>query len=432
VDAGVEGNRVPSQAALLGAVFKRNVGIPSSRGTVDLDALPDNAVDKFISVCFRDDWQEIVERHLNSGMWKSNEEDIVDFLAGVDEKKVKGMLSEFFVEGEVSLDRWLLMAKGKVKPAREVGSESRVDHSQTIMYLSEASTNAIYSAQTRRFKNCLDECLLPSIKLNPQWSSEQAEEWYNSREPVRKATPRSYCYTVDSKAFDRSQEHPLLRFELALYRRMGLSEETLGRWEETHGKKKAMSMMFGVIISMVLTGVSGLWKTLLRNGLVTLVALVVAAEVKRGEIVALQIKGDDVDAEVSRPTRVETAVGRVGLIFNLSTKFNTVNVRYFCKAFWLKLCGRWVEVADPWPRVQSLCSPIWIGDTSVSMMDRWVSMRADLRHYDNELAVSAVAEAAAVHYGLRKPLYGMARALSKVRADKNAYFSFFSQPELVG
>jgi len=431
VDAGVEGNRVQSAAALLGALFKRNVGVPSNRGVVDLDLTPDKVVDRVINTCFRDDWQSIVEKHINDGMWSPNEQDIEGFLQNLDESKVSKMLDEFFLEGTISLDRWMLMAKGKIKSKREVGADSKVTHSQTIMYLNESSVNGMYSSITRHVNSCISECLRPNIKLNPQWSAQESEDWYNSVEPIRRSAGRTYSYSADSSDYDRSQEHPCLLFEMAFYRRLGLTKERFDIWIKEHGKKKAMNMTYGIVVNVVLSGISGDWKTLLRNGLIQLAALVVSADLSRDDIVCLEIKGDDMDGEFRRPIKVETAVERMSLIFNLVSKFNTNDVRYFCKDFRIKVCGRWIQIADPWPRVQSLCTPVWVDGAKVDMGERWVSLCADLRHYDNEIAITAVAEATKQYYGLDIVPYGMCRALSRMLSDRSAYMSFFHPPELV-
>lgn len=431
VDAGVEGKRVTSQAALMGAIFKRNIGIPSNRGSVDLEAFPYMAVEKVIQVCYRENWQEILNEHLMSGLWEPNGPDIDNFLGNLDEKKTRTLLNEFFMEGTVTLDRWLLMAKGKIKASRESDANSKVDHSQTIMYLENSSTNAMYSAMTRRFKESIDACLRPEISLNPQCSDAEHEDWYNSLESIRKSHAKTYSYNADIKCYDRSQEHVALRIDLEFYRRHGLNQDRLKIWEQTHGPKRAVSMMFGVVLTMVLGGVSGLWKTLMRNGIVNLAATIVSTNVSRSDIVMLDIKGDDLDAEFARPVKVETAVERMSLTFNLSAKFFTSDVRYMCKSFRIKTHGRWYFVADPWARSQSACTPVWIGNEEDNLHERWVSLGADLRHYQNGILVDLVAEAAQQFYGTERPLYGMARALSALMSSKTKYFNFFNPPKLV-
>jgi len=267
--------------------------------------------------------------------------------------------------------------------------------------------------------------LRPEVTLNGQRSEEEHENWYNSLESVRRSFPKTYSYAADIKCYDRSQEHVALRVDMEFYRRHGLGPERLRIWEETHGPKRAVAMMFGVVITMCLGGVSGLWKTLLRNGLINLAAVVLSTGVLRKDVVMLDVKGDDLDAEFSRPVQVETAVERMSLTFNLSAKFFTNDVRYMCKSFRIRKFGRWYFVADPWARVQSLCTPLWVGNQEDNLHERWISLRADLRHYDNGLLVDLVAEAAQQYYGLERPLYGMARGLAAIAVDRSAYFNFF-------
>jgi len=342
------------------------------------------------------------------------------------------MLDEFFLEGHVDLDRWLLMAKGKVKPSRDGDSDVKADHPQTIMYLDNSSTNAMYSSITRRFKKCLDECLRPNISLNSQRSVEEHENWYNEQDAVRQSFPATVSYAADIKTYDRAQECVGLKCETRFYARMGLNKERLAIWEQTHGPKKAMSMLYGVVISMVWGGVSGLWKTLLRNGLINLMAVLMATNIDRNSIVMLDIKGDDMDAEFSRAVAVEAAVERMSLTFNLSAKFFTNDVRYMCKEFRLRINGRWCFVADPWARLQSALTPVWVGNRDDTLQEKWVSMGADLRGYDNGLKVDAVAEAAQQFYKLPIVPYGITRALAKFVSNRGSYFKFFSPMELVG
>jgi len=332
----------------------------------------------------------------------------------------------------VTLDSWLLMAKGKIKPKRDEGAEATVAHSQSIFFLENSSTNAMYSSIMRRVNACIAECLRPNIKVNAQWSDEESEEWYNSIEPVRRATGKTYSYSSDSKAFDRSQDHLCLAFEMAFYRRLGLTGQRFDRWCLEHGSKRAMSFAFGIILRIVLCGISGDWKTLLRNGLIQLAANIISADIRREDIVTLEIKGDDMDGEFRRPLQVETAVDRMSLTFNLASKFNTNSVRYFCKKFRLKIFGRWVEVADPWVKVQSVCTPVWIDGPKVDMKEKWESLCSTLRHYDNEIVMTALAEATQQFYSLKIAPYGLCRALTRFKRDKNAYMGFFNPPMLIG
>jgi len=278
---------------------------------------------------------------------------------------------------------------------------------------------------------CVDECLRDNIKLNPQWSSVESENWYNSQDPKRRSYASTYSYSIDSSDYDRSQEHPALAVEMEFHRRLGLNGDRFKIWEQSQGLKRASCAAFGILISTVLGGISGDWKTLYRNGVIQLAATVVSGDLSRDDIVSLEVKGDDVDLETSRPVRVETAVERMSLTFNLASKFNTNNVRYFCKAFRIKVCGRWLEVADPWARVQSLCTPVVMDNAKVNLIERWESLRSDLRHYDNEIVIEAVAQATMCHYGLKNPPYGLCRALSRMARDRSAYMGFFYPPEVV-
>jgi len=341
------------------------------------------------------------------------------------------LLDEFFLEGTVSLTRWMLMAKGKIKAGREVGSALKVDHSQTILYLENGSTNAIYSAMVRRLKKCMNECLRPEVRLSPECSEEEHEEWYNSLQGIRESCGQTYSYGIDTKCFDRSQEHVSLKIDLEWYRRHGLDARRLKIWEQTHGVKKATSMMFGVVLYMVLGGISGLWKTLMRNTIVNTAALIVAADIRRGDLITLDVKGDDVDLETKRPLQVETIVERLSLTFNFSSKFNTNSVRYMCKSFRLFVDGRWVFVADPWARCQSVCTIFWAGNHEDTLSERWVSLGADLRHYDDGNCVDAVAEAAQQFYHLPHPMYGSARALTVLKNDYVQFLRMFGPLELV-
>jgi len=431
VDVGVEGSRAASQATLMGAVFKRNVGIPSNRGVVDLDLVPKQAVDKIIQVCYRDGWEATVMRHIDTGMWEPNEADLESFLGNIDERKAKVMLDEFFMEGTVNLKNWLMMVKGKVKPSREEGAEYKVDHAQTILFLENSSTNAMYSAILRRFKRCVNECMRAEVKLNAQESDEEHEEWYNSLEPLRKSMRTTYSYEADIRCYDRSQEHVALGVDIEFYKRHGLDASRLKIWEQTHGPKRAVSMMFGVVLVLALSGVSGIFKTLMRNGIVNLASLLVSTNMQRRDIVTLDIKGDDLDLEVCRPLAVETAIEKMSLTFNLSAKFKTNDVRYMCKQFRIRKGGRWYFMADPWARVQSLCTPITLGSKDDSLVERWESLRSELRHYDNGLMVDEVAEVAQKYYHTTQPLYGFARGLAKIVSDRTCFFKFFKAPERV-
>jgi hypothetical protein len=431
LDAGVEGNRVPSQASLIGAVFKRNVGVPANRVAVNLEVTPARAARAMVDACFIDDWREVLALELNSGLWEPTEMDIDDFVAGVDTHKIKDMVEEFFMPGQVRLDRWLLMAKGKVKPSREEGADLKVDHAQTIMYLESKCTNAMYSSVIRRVKKVLDACLRPNVVLNAQRSDEEHEAWSDSMEGERASHPMVVPYVSDIRCYDRSQDSPGLLAILELYKLLGLDRVTYDKWIQMHGPKRAMNMAFGIVLTLVLGGISGNWETLFRNGLYNMIAFVVSGQLSRRDIVTCDVKGDDMVAELSKLLDTAAASATMSDVFNLSAKLERSDQLYMCKQFRMKLCGKWYHVADPWPKVQSLCTPMWVGDHAVTLGTRWVSLVADLRHYDNGILVDAVATAAAQWYGVPDCFSGMATGLAAVREDRSSYFKFFSPPELV-
>jgi len=431
VDAGVEGYRASCQATLVGAAFKRNVGIPNNREAVNLDLAPEEAVSKVIASCFVTGWEQKVAEQLGTGMWQPTEGDIEDYLHGLEPQKAKAMVDEFFCEGAIKLDRWLLMAKGKVKTSREPGSQLKVDHAQTIMYLESKSTNALFSSVLRRAKKCLDSCLRPEVSLNPQRNDADHEEWDNSLNELRASFPETYKYVSDIRCYDRAQEHMSLLCVMAMYKRLGLDKRTMDRWKEMHGEKKAYSMMFGVILSVVMCGISGNWETLMRNGMINLIAVVLACGLSYRDIVALDIKGDDMYAEFSRKIDVEQASQLMGSMFNLSAKISRTHVGYMCKQFRLRINGRIYHVADPWPKVQSLCTPLVVGGPKDPAGERWESLADGLRHYDNGILVEAVAEAAQVFYGIPGCFHGMARGLAAVKKDRNCFYRMFGAPELV-
>jgi len=242
---------------------------------------------------------------------------------------------------------------------------------------------------------------------------------------------KTYCYALDIKTYDRSQEHPALRTLIEFYKTHGLNAERLRKWESTHGVKRASAMMFGVLIHVVLAGVSGIFDTLFRNGLVNLAALLVSTNVLRSQVITLDIKGDDGDLEFSVPINVEMAVDRLSLSFNFSAKFFTNDVRYMCKQFRIRFNGRWFFVADPWARAQSACTPALIGDHEDGLKERWISLNADLRHYGNGILVDAVAEMANQYYQLPVIPYGIARSWSKFVADEKSFYNFFHPPQEV-
>jgi len=431
VDVGVEGARVSSQITLVGAMFKRNIGVPPNRGSVDLAENSNLMVQRTIDVCFRSDWEEIVEKHLNTGMWEPNLEDLDTYVAGLDEKKVTKLLDEFFLEGVSNLDEWRLMAKGKVKAPSSFECGSKVDHPQTILYLESSSTNAMYSSMMKRVKLVFDECLRPEISLNAQESEEEHELWYNSLEAVRKSFVQTFSYSSDIHTYDRSQEHGTLIPEAAFWKRMGLTKYRYDKWIQEHGLKRASAMMFGVVAMLIGGGISGDFKTIFRNGIINLMAVVLSTDIRRDEVVMLDIKGDDMDAEFSRVVNVVRTVEYMSLSMNLSAKFFTNDVRYMCKQFRIKKGGYWYFVSDPVARVFSLLTPIRLGGKEDKMLERWKSLQADLRHYDNGLLVDEVALAAQKHYSIPIAPFGFARALSKVREDRGAFFRLFQAPSYI-
>jgi len=400
------------QFSTMTALFKRNAEVPNTRGFVDLDAEPARVVDRVIDVCFREDWKGLLNVELEEGLWTPCLGDLEEYVPKLETHKAEAILREFFMVADVDLRNWVIMTKARAKPPLDAGAASKVQQPQTIMYSESKSANAMYSAMCTRFFHALDSFLLPNVRFNHRQSPWEHEEWFNSLNPVRASCTSLHSYEGDIWNYDRSQEMFGFAVEFELYRRTGLNAAVLEKWKETHGEKRAVSAMYGILMYLVQQGLSGIYKTLLRNGVICLAAVVFSTDLQRGDLVSLSVTGDDCLLEMNRTLGVGMVVDGMALAFNLSVKFYGVDVMYFCSRYWVEVDGWWYWVKDPVKQFESSATAIIVGGGGATLVERHVALRDDLRHYDNALVCDALAKAVKGRMGLRFEPHGLIRGLA--------------------
>lgn len=425
------GKRPPDQVGLLTALYKRNADVPSNRGLVSLDREAEAVVTRMIDSCYVKDWETKLAVELENGLWQPNVDDLSRYIPKVETTKASALLKEFFSVADFDMNRWMLMVKAKVKPPVDQKAGGSVSLPQTIMYNESGGMNAMYSSIMSRFHDVIVSLSRPGFRLNDKASPAAHEVWFNSLNSVR--TGEEYRYEGDLYCYDRSQEHMALGFEMVFYRRHGLNKETLEIWSRTHGAKRAVSMMYGVVLTVVLQGLSGIFKTLMRNGLICWGAVVTSCRLQYCDILSLDIKGDDFLLESTRSIAVTRANVTFALTFNLSSKFYDVDVMYFCSKYWILVDGWWYWVADPLRKVEAVGASVRSSECLDSgLEERWRSFVDVMRHYDNGLVVDALAVAVQQRMNLCfKPL-GLITGLGKLAADRAAYFDSYGPEEFVG
>nr|QKS69535.1 RNA-dependent RNA polymerase [Erysiphe necator associated bluner-like virus 1] len=432
--AGAAGVLPRTQMGVLAAVGKRNSDVPMNREFVDFSMTPKQAVDKIQEVCYVADWRDKLAGHLQSGLWQPNQEDLNVYVGKVDTQKAEAMLKTFFCASDVDLHRWILMVKSKSKPPVDPGAHEKVPLPQTIMYNESKEYNAMYSSQLARFQSVVESLMRPNIQFNDRRSPADHEIWFNSLEPVRRTAKTLYSYQGDSYNFDRSQELTAFSVELEFYRRHGLDEHTLELWKQTMGVKTAVSLMHGVLMHIVLQGLSGIFKTLFRNGLVTLASVVDATRITPETLVSLDIKGDDYTLETVVPIDVARAVEVLAWRYNFSAKLWGCDYLYFCSKYWVQVDGWWYWVTDPERKYESLCAAVAVdskGDTTLA--EKWTSLKDDLRHYNNGLVVEELARAVqAANPRRTRPPLALIGGLARFAEDRDAFFAFYGPAEVVG
>lgn len=423
-----------TQMGLLAALGKRNTDVPVNRASVDFELEPKQAVSAIRDVCYVDEWKAVLERELNTGLWQPCKEDLNVYVGKVETSKAEAMLKEFFSIADVDMHRWLVMTKGKCKPPLDPGADAKVPLPQTIMYNESKGMNAMYSSIMSRFHDVVDAMMLPSVKFNDRSSPAEHEIWFNTLQPLRATAPVVHRYQGDSFNFDRSQELMAFSVELQFYKEHGLDEQTLDIWKQTMGVKTAVSLMHGILMHIVLQGLSGIFKTLFRNGLVTLASVIVATRVTRQTLISLDIKGDDYTLETNVPVDVAYAVRVLAWKFNFSAKLWGCDYLYFCSKYWVWCDGWWYWVTDPERKFEALCAAVAVNDKGETVLsEKWTSLREDLRHYDNGAVVEELANAVlATNTRRLRPPVMLIGGLANLAENRDEFFSFYGPTELVG
>lgn len=430
---GAAGMLPRSQAGLLAAMGKRNTEVPSNRESVDFLTAPAKAVEAIRRVCFVDNWRDILNRELGSGLWQPTTEDLREYVSKVDGTKAEALLKEFFSVADVDMKRWLVMAKSKAKPPVDELAHTKVPLPQTIMYNESKGMNAMYSSILSRFHDATDGMLRPQVKFNDRKSPAEHEMWFNTLEPLRKSCKRVYGYHGDSFNFDRSLELMAFTVELEFYRTHGLNAETLELWKETMGVKQAVSLMYGIVMHIVLQGLSGIFKTIFRNGLVTLASVVECTKVTRDSLVSLDVKGDDYTIETNVPIDTGRAVKLLAWKYNFSAKLSEDDYLWFCSKVWIKVDDWWYWVTDPVRKFESVSAAQVVNDGGDECLaEKWVSLRDDLRLYDDGIIMEQLALAVYAKGGRSRPPYGLVGGLSQLADDKNFFMAFYGAAEKIG
>jgi len=388
-------------------------------------------VDKMIEVSYVDGWQNILARELTGGLWQSSEVDIAEYVPKVETSKMAKLMNSFFDASDEDLSKWLMMVKSVAKPPVDAAAHAKVQLPQTILYSEQSPVTAKYSAMHTRLYEVVRSMLRPNISFNNRDSPADHEVWFNSCQGLRDSCEEVIGVEGDITCYDRSQEHMMLLFELTWYRRHGLSRDTLHLWEQTHGVKRALSMMYGVVMYIVLQGVSGIFKTLFRNGLMCWGAVIYALDLRREDIISLDIVGDDFLAELSRRVCLERALDVYTLTCNFTVKLGRPEVLGICSREWIYVRGWWYFVVNPVKRIESVSRALVVNAPMDQLEEKWRSLVDDLRHYDDALVMEVLAEAVKKRYALVREPRAIIRALATMAYSRSKYFASFGPEEVV-
>lgn len=425
--AGAPGRLPRYQGGFLAAVDKRNGNAVETRGMVDFSRDPLAAVNKMVDVAFRSDWRELLARELDNGMWIPNEEDMALHVPKLDSAKCERMLQEWFTTSDIQMTSWLAMTKATSKPPVDPGAAAKVPLPQTILYNESSTTNTMYSAMLGHVHKALDAMMKPQFKLNLRGAPAEFERWFNSLQPVRQSVERVYAYEGDSYNYDSSLELMAASVVLCLYRKLGFDGVLYEKYKQIYGVKRAASLMYGVLMRFANQGVSGVFDTLFRNGLVTFVAVIETVGLPASQIVSLAVTGDDYLLETAVPVQTGAVVEGLALKFNLSAKFFAVEHMYFCSRYFVRVDGWWYWVADPFKKYEKACSALTVGKAGQDVVrDLHDSLQVDCRHYDDYRVLEALCHAVANRmekadkppYAIVQTLAGWCASYDRFRAQR--------------
>jgi len=146
----------------------------------------------------------------------------------------------------------------------------------------------------------------------------------------------------------------------------------------------------------------------------------------------LDITGDDSEFELLRPVDSAVAVEGLATRFNFSAKFMTSDVMYMCSKYWVRdlRTGWWHYMADPVRKLESLCSTVYCADEV--LVEKWVSLGADLWNYDDDVMLVKLAEAVKERMSLAFTPLGLVRALARLASSREAFFSMWEGESIIG
>jgi len=338
----------------------------------------------------------------------------VDHLAALD--RVSRL--DNFNLSEKDLTDYSLANKVDVKAPCDQGAALEYKAIQTIVCHSK-DINAVASPMFMQLRDRFLALLKPNVIVNMKKDPAKIEELVNHFESLGETL--NYIENDFSK-YDKSQQETAITMQWMLYRRLGLDEEFLLRWENGARVANARSVVAGIKVLLIRQMRSGVAPTTLGNTGLGMMSVVTAYLLHSFEY-AIFI-GDDSLIASKHLIEEGDAVDDMAFLYNLSAKLTQSRYGYICSNFIVKTRHGVRLMADLVKRIEKLGQVMPANEDDIKA--RYISLCDVVKTYDDERYYSAYAEALAYRYRAPADMMENAmRALYTVASDYDTFRALY-------
>lgn len=381
--------RTTRQAML--TLEKRNLNTPENNAPVDVQALKEYSLQRFLDCYCHKDAKKMLETYSNERVGAASDP-LAAWLLDFKEKKLK-MIDDLDLPVEPEdVSSYEMMIKPEPKNTLEPNGPFEYSILQNLL-VHKKRVNALFSPIFRVLFDRFSSLLKPSVYCHLRKNVEALNDHLNDNLDVN----RKYkLLEIDQEKFDKSQTDVCFEIEMFFLEKLGFDKELLDLWKSGHESSSGTNFANGIKAFLIYQRKTGDAMTCFGNTMISMVALATVFDIADAE--ASYFVGDDSFVFSQRDMRAEEGARHLSLFFNLKGKVISSDHGFFCSYFFANDGTSFKALVDPLKRVERLSKPIVFNEEFPSLKDRWVSFWDLVKHYEDACFHESLSQMVAKRY----------------------------------
>lgn len=365
-------DRPRTQRQALLTLQKRNMNTPDNNLPVDINALKERSLNRFVSTFCVPGAKEIIEGYRQETLAPSKEA-LRSWVADLAMEKVSRFTeASEYPDVEKFCDYEMMIKK---EPKNGLDKNSPYDYAalQNIL-CHKKEINALFSPIFRKLFERFQKLLKPSVYCHLRKDLSALDRHLNANVVIGK---KYSLLEIDQEKFDKSQTEVCLQLEIFFLECLGLDSELRGFWEYAHAKTTAVNFMNGIKVFLAYQRKTGDAFTCFGNTLISMIAMSSSFDMEDND--ASYFVGDDSFIFMNREIELGKGVEKMATAFNLFGKVILSDHGFFCSYFFCNNGLEWRALPDVLKRTERLSKPI----NSDSLEERFESLKDLCKNLDD-------------------------------------------------